>query len=86
MLGFVEAGNLLARDSGQHPVERLDQNHRLAELAQRRGRLEADIAAADDRQPPVRAERTANLVRIGHVAQIVDTGEIGAGHVQPARA
>ena len=51
MLGRVEIGDRRPGDAVQQPVERLDHRDLLAQRAQHRRRFEADIAAADDRDP-----------------------------------
>ena len=56
MLVLVEIRDLRRRDPGQHPVERLDHHHLLAERAENRRCFEADIAAADDRDPADRVQ------------------------------
>jgi len=48
MLVLEEGGEGRAGNARQHPVERLDQRHLLAELAQHCRRFQPDISAADD--------------------------------------
>ncbi len=79
MLRLVEARDGLARHPGEHPVQRLEQHDLAAELAQHRGRLEADIAAADHRDPLHLGELGAQPVGVGAAADRVHALETVAG-------
>ena len=83
---MVEVRQRLARDARQHARQRLQQRHLRTELAQNGGRLQSDIAAADD-DHAVRA-----AVEIGHhridvaaVTDGIDADQIGARAAQSAR-
>ena len=85
----VQVGEEAPDLGAEHALERqrrlLDDRHVQPELARRRRDLGADPAAADDDQPPARLQARGERVGVGHGAQVMDAGEVGARHAQAAR-
>ena len=82
----VEGGELLARHPGEQARQHLDQRDLAAELAQHRGGLEPDIAAADHhRALRPGFERGHHRIGIAFVADIEHLGQHRARHRQAAR-
>jgi len=86
VLGLVETRQRLAGDPRQHAVQRLDYRHLLAELDQRRGRLEPDIATADHHRLTHAGHFGDHPVGIGLVAYRMYAGEIMSLARDPPRA
>ena len=85
MLGLVEARDGLAGDPRQQAVHRLDQHDLAPQGSQNCRRLEADIAAADHRDPVRAHQLVEQPIHLVAVADIVDAAKIGAGAAQPSR-
>ena len=82
---LVERGHGRGRDAGEHAVGGLEHGDVVAAHAQRRGGLEADVAAAHEHDPCAlrarrgqRGEVVADALHVGDGAQQVHAGQIGA--------
>ena len=85
VLGLVESGHLGTRYAAHHPGGHFEHGHLHAALASRRRHFEADVAAADDHEPPLGGTFGADAVGVGDGAQIVHTGELAPGDEQATR-
>ena len=85
MFALVEARHGLAGDPRQQAVHRLDQHDLAPQSSQNCRRLEADIAAADHRDPVRAHQLVEQPIHLVAVADIVDAAKIGAGAAQPSR-
>ncbi len=70
------------RDPGQQPVLALQHIDLRAQLARRRRHLQADIAAADDRQPESRPEPGLDGLRVLDGAKLQEALQVAAGQHQ----
>ena len=71
-------GHAGRHDSVHHWIGHLEHCHGAAELARRRGRFEADVAAPYDDDPGARLEPRPDRAHVGHAAQVMHAGERGA--------
>ena len=85
MLGGKEGGHRRRHDPVHHALQRFDHDDCAAELAQARGDLEADVAAADDHRLRAGQDGGLDPIRIGKRAQIQRPAQIDARHAQPPR-
>ena len=86
VFGLVKFGQFCASDARQQAVLHFEQRHFAAQLAQHRGRLQPNIAAADHhRAPRPCVEFRFQRIDIALVAYGVDAGQVRSRAAQPAR-
>ena len=86
MEAFVEGRNDRSHAACHHPRRLFEDGDRNAALGRNRGKLEADIASADDHQAPSRLEMVADRLHVGDGAQVHHAFEVRAGQRQGAGA
>ncbi len=80
MLLLIEGGKLRRHRAGHDAIQRLEHRDLEPELGRDGRNFQTDIAAADDRQPGARRHRGPQCIDIGDAAQIMHSGQFGAGN------
>jgi hypothetical protein len=73
------------RDPSEDPIERLDEHHLLAELAQHGGRFEADIATTDHRHALDGRELREHPIDVRPAADDMNSRQLASLAAKPAR-